>query len=352
MISSITSFLAMAGETVAAAATGAAAGDNPLAEFEALAAAPRSDGGSFWMPNAASTGAGDTDAMYYAVLGMSAFFFFLITALTIYFVVKYRHRPGHKAEPSPSHNDTLEITWTVIPCIIVVFLFLFGWRSYVSNVTPPQHALEVNVWATQWNWNFKYAEGINDDNLHVPVNTPIRLVMSTDNVLHSFFVPAFRIKQDIVPRRYTYAWFNATKPGAYRINCAEYCGRGHSEMNKVVVVHPPGSFERWIEAKKNAGTSMPLDQLGKSVYEKKGCMACHSIDGTPRVGPSLKGIWGEAVTLEGGAAITVDENYIRESLLDPAKSGRTGFARSMPSFAGQLSDREILGVIEYLKTLK
>jgi len=297
--------------------------------------------------------------MYYAVLGLSIFFFAAIAGAVIYFVIKYRHRPGHKAQPSAAHNDALEITWTVIPTIICVFLFYYGWQTYVRVVTPPTKAVEINVLAWRWNWQFTHSNGVQDSDLHVPVNTPVRLVMTSKDVLHSFYAPVMRVKQDIIPRRYTYAWFFPTKPGTYRLTCAEYCGTNHSQMGitnegrrAVLVVHEPGGYERYLADKAALSMNMNPQDLGKQLYEKKGCNACHTTDGSPRVGPSFFHDFGTMVPLSDGTQVKMDENYIRESVLYPQAKARPGFPPSMPSFEGQLKEKEIEGIIAYIKSLK
>jgi cytochrome c oxidase subunit 2 len=316
-------------------------------------------GGNFWMPKAVNLTADDSDLMYYAVLGLSIFFFIGIAGAVVYLVVKYRHRPGHRPQPSPAHNDALEITWTVIPTIICVFLFYYGWNTYVRVVTPPTKAVEINVLAMRWNWQFTHSNGVQDSDLHVPVNTPVRLVMTSKDVIHSFYAPVMRVKQDILPRRYTYAWFFPTKPGTYRLTCAEYCGTNHSQMGitndgrrAVLVVHEPGGYERYLADKAAQSTALPPEQLGKVLYEKKGCNACHTTDGTPRVGPSWSGTFGTMVPLTDGSSVKMDETYIRESILYPQAKSRPGFPPSMPSFEGQLKDREIEGLIAFIKSLK
>jgi cytochrome c oxidase subunit 2 len=316
-------------------------------------------GGNFWMPDAVNQTAEDSDVMYYSVLGLSAFFFTAITAAVVYFVIKYRHRPGHKAEPSAAHNDALEVTWTVIPTIICVFLFYYGWNTYVRVVTPPTKAVEINVLAWRWNWQFTHSNGVTDSDLHVPVGTPVRLVMTSKDVLHSFYAPVMRVKQDIIPRRYTYAWFFPTKPGVYRLTCAEYCGTNHSQMGitndgrrAVLVVHKPGDYERYLSDKASESTALPPEQLGKMLYEKKGCNACHTVDGSARVGPSWKGTFGTTVPLSDGTSVKMDESYIIESINFPQAKSRPGFPPSMPSFQGQLKQVEIEGLIAYIKSLK
>ncbi len=358
---------AASGSAAGGAASGSAAGDAAgPAWYDVLANKEVQEEGTFWMPKSVNEAADESDMMFYAVLALSAFFFFAITICVVYFTWKYRHRPGHKPQPSAAHNDAMEITWTVIPTIIVVFLFWYGWRSYIHVVTPPQKAIEIQVLAMRWNWQFTHPNGVTDSDLHVPANVPVRLVMTSKDVLHAFYAPAMRVKQDIIPRRYTYAWFKATKPGTYRLTCAEYCGTHHAQMacldvdkktgaclrRAVVVVHAPGDYERYLADKASSMLNMPPEQLGKVVYEKKGCNACHTTDGTPRVGPSFKGDFGQQIKMADGSTITMDENYIRESLMSPQAKARPGFPPSMPSFEGQLKEKEIEGIIAFIKSLK
>lgn len=326
--------------------------------YELLSDRPIDEDGNFWMPKAVNVEADSTDQMFYAVLGLSAFFFIAITIAVVYFVWKYRHRPGHKPQPSPAHNDALEITWTVIPTIICVFLFYYGWRTYVKVVTPPTKAVEVNTLAWRWSWQFTHANGVKDRDLHVPVNTPVRLVMTSRDVLHAFYAPAMRVKQDIIPRRYTYSWFLATKPGTYRLTCAEYCGTDHSQMGiteegrrAVVVVHEPGRYEQYLADEYARSNQLPPAQLGQKVYEKN-CTACHTIDGSVKVGPSFKDSFGTMVQMADGKPVKMDETYIRESVLNPTAKTRAGFpAGQMSSFEGQLKEKEIEGLIAFIKSL-
>ena len=342
----------------AAGAGSAAAPGAPveMAWYDKLAHRPIDEEGNFWFPKAVNKIANESDQMFFVTLGLSVFFFFGIAFLVIYFVIKYRHRPGHKAEPSATHHDTMEITWTIIPTIIVVFLFYYGWRGYIHVVTPPVKAVEIQVQAWRWAWNFTHYNGVEDADLHVPVDTPVRLVMTSRDVLHAFYVPVMRTKQDIIPRRYTYVWFQATKPGTYRLTCAEYCGTDHSQMGRqpdgrraVIVVHEPGGYEKYLQEKGSAGGTP--EEIGRSVYEKKGCAGCHTLDGSARVGPSFKGAFGQTLDLVEGPT-KMDENYIRESLMYPTAKGRKGFQRTMPSFEGQLKEKEIEGVIAFIKSLK
>jgi cytochrome c oxidase subunit 2 len=342
------------GAAPAAAGAAPAAAPAPMAPawYEELANKPHELGGNFWVPEAVNLAGDGADNLYYGVLGMSFFFFFAIAGAVVYFVIKYRHRPGHKSQPSAAHNDALEITWTVIPTIICVFLFLFGWREYIHMATPPQRAIEIQTVARKWAWQFTHQNGVQDSNLHVPVDTPVRMVMTSQDVLHSFYVPAFRVKQDIIPRRYTFVWFQATKPGVYRLYCAEYCGTDHSNMKVNVVVHSPGGYERYLADAQERMQNLPPVELGKSAYEKKGCAACHTLDGSAKIGPSFKGVFGSQITLANGASVTVDENYLRESILNPQAKARPGFPPSMPSFEGQLKEKELTGLVEFIKSLK
>lgn len=351
-----------------AAAPGAAK-KGQKAWYDLEAERPIQEQGTFWLPKSVNLAADGSDMMFYTVLGLSIFFFTAILIAVVYFTIKYRHRPGHKAEPSPAHNDALEITWTVIPTLIVVFLFYYGWRSYIRVVTPPQKAVEVQVLAWRWNWQFTHSNGVTDSNLHVPVNTPVRLVMTSKDVIHSFYAPAMRVKQDVVPRRYTYAWFYATKPGTYRLTCAEYCGTNHSQMacqewdphdqnhclrRAVVVVEKPGDYERYLADKAAESSTLPPVELGKMLYDKKGCNQCHTTDGTARVGPTWASHdWGQMIQMNDGKMVKMDENYVRESILSPSAKARPGFpVGTMPSFEGQLKENEINGLIQYIKSLK
>jgi cytochrome c oxidase subunit 2 len=336
----------------------AAAPAQKVAWYEELANKEIEEDGTFWLPKSVNLISDESDTMFYATLGLSAFFFFAIAGAVVYFCWRYRGRPGHRAEPSPAHNDALEITWTVIPTIMVVFLFYYGWRTYIHVVTPPNKAVEINVLAYQWNWQFTHSNGGTDSDLHVPVNTPVRLVMTSNDVLHAFYAPVMRVKQDIIPRRYTYAWFYATKPGTYRLTCAEYCGTDHSQMGRkpnggrraVLVVHKPGDYERYL-SEIAPTTGDPL-VVGQKVWEKKGCATCHTIDGTAKIGPTWKGSFGTMVPTNAGS-VKMDENYIRESIMTPNAKVHTGFpAGQMPSFEGQLRPSEVEGVIEFIKSLK
>jgi cytochrome c oxidase subunit II len=307
-------------------------------------------GGTFWMPPQASTIAPEVDWLFYAITALSIFCFVGITIAVVWFTIRYRARDGRRPEPSATHNDAMEITWTIIPSIIVVIIFVLGWQGYMKMAAVPQHAEEVRVTASKWSWEFTYPNGYRDHRLHVPVNRPVRLVMTSQDVLHSLFVPAFRVKMDVLPFRYTRMWFEATEPGTYRLYCAEYCGTAHANMIGEVVVHPPGGYERYLEEAQQRMMDLPPVELGELLYVQRGCRECHSIDGTSGQGPTLAGIWGVEQQYRDGTHL-VDDDHIRMALLDPQARVRTGYNPVMPTFRGRLSDREIEAIIEYIKSL-
>ena len=309
----------------------------------------------FWMPEAASTGAGDVDWLYNVLIAISAVAAVGVFGAMLYFVFRYRagsRSANEKVGKVSEHSTALEITWSVIPLVIVIAIFVWGFKGYVDLRTAPKDAFHINVTAQKWSWNFSYPNGFSDSALHVPVDTPVRVVISSVDVLHSLYIPAFRVKMDAVPGRYTDLWFEANKTGEYRIFCAEYCGTSHSDMLSKVVVHPKAEYDRWMDdqLRKLEGAS-PVE-LGASLYQKQGCATCHSTDGSTKAGPSFKGVWGRKETLSDGTSVEVDENYIKESILEPQAKIVKGFTPAMPTYKGKLSDREITGIIEYLKTLK
>jgi len=279
----------------------------------------------------------------------------LIFGAIVWFCIRYRAKSraaNEQVEPSPDHSTVLEVTWSVLPLFVVIALFVWGFKGYVDLRTPPRDAMEIRATGQKWKWIFTYPGGLVDDTLHVPVDRPVRMVISSVDVLHSLFVPNFRVKMDAVPGRYTDLWFHATQTGKFPVFCAEYCGTEHSGMQTEVVVHPPGGFERWVEEQNNKLLAMPPAELGKLLYEKQGCNVCHSVDGTPKIGPTWKALFGKNEMLVTGAPVKADENYLRESIVDPAAKIVQGFAPSMPSYAGKLKDAELDGIIAYIKTLK
>ena len=307
--------------------------------------------GGFWLPPALSTTAGAVDQLFYFILGVSAFFFALIVVLMVLFVVLYRRRPGDPAGEAPSHSTALEVFWTVIPLVIVIYIFYEGFVGYMAMRHVPRNAYDILVRAQKWKWIFSYENGHEDSDLHVPVNEAVRLTMTSEDVIHSLFIPTFRLKMDVVPGRYTTTWFRAVRPGTYDLYCAEYCGTGHSDMLAKVVVHEPGQFAKWLQEEGDLLKKLPPAEAGQRLVALR-CASCHTIDGNPGIGPTLKGIWGQTHQFSNASPTVVDENYVRESILEPAAKVRQGYTGVMPTFKGILSDQQITAVIEYIKTLK
>lgn len=307
---------------------------------------------TFWMPAQRSTYAAEVDWVFYFILWLSAFFFVGIVGTMVYFVFKYRARDGHGPQPSPHHNLKLELVWTIIPLILVIYIFIVGFNRFMELSVPPQNAYEVQVTAIKWSWMFTYPNGHIDDTLHVPVDRNIRLVMTSEDVLHSIYVPAFRMKMDVVPGRYRKAWFNATEVGEYDLFCAEYCGQKHSDMITKVVVHPAGEFDAWLEKASNIHANMSPVEAGGLLYKRRGCAQCHSVDGAAGTGPTFKNVFGSRHALASGGEVEVEENYIRESILEPQAKIVAGYQPVMPTYKGKLTDQDITAIIEYIKSLK
>lgn len=308
------------------------------------------------LPPAKSTLAEQTDSLFWFVHLSSLALTIGLIAVIIYFVYKYRRKSEDEVTPLITHNNKLEVTWSVIPLILVLIVFGWGYKVFMNQQTTPPDAYEINVTAQKWIWQFQYENGARTTGkLHVPAGRPIKLVMTSNDVIHSFYVPAFRQKQDVVPGRYTEMWFNAPEPDSAIIFCTEYCGTGHSDMMGEVVIHEPKEFENWLAS--NAGGAgkpedLPPAEWGKQLAQEYACATCHSTDGSKLVGPSWKGIFGTEETMSDGSTVTVDENYIRESILEPNAKVVEGFPGVMNTYQGQLNDEQINAIIEYIKTLK
>ena len=308
---------------------------------------------SFWLPRPASATAAEVDSVFALIYWISVVFFALIVGLLVWFVIRYRKRAGHEeAVGRATHNTALEIVWSVIPTLLVILIFWRGFKAFMDMATPPQNAYEVLVTGQKWKWSFTYPNGYVDEMLHVPVDVPVRLVLASEDVIHSFFVPDFRIKKDAVPGRYTKAWFQAKAPGEHDIFCAEYCGTSHSDMRSSVIVHPPGEFEKWLDGAANFLDKLPPAEAGQKLYTSRGCAQCHSADGRAGIGPTFKRLWNHPVPLKGGGTVVADENYVRESILEPQAKIVAGFDPVMPTYKGRLKDQEITKIVEYLKSLE
>jgi cytochrome c oxidase subunit II len=306
-----------------------------------------------WMPEAASTTAERTDRLFYFLLYLGSGFFLLVTGATIYFAIKYRRRtPGQRTSPIKG-SRRLEILWAVIPALLFVLIFIWGFRDYIGMSVPPGDALEVRVTAQKWSWSFDYPkEGINAPELVVPVGRAVKLTMSSMDVIHSFFVPDFRIKRDVLPNRYTVAWFEATDVGEHDVLCAEYCGTSHSAMLSKVKVVSEGDYQAWVDSGGGmSGKGLSAQDFGKLLFKAKGCATCHSVDGSKKTGPSFLGLYGSRATLTDGRTVLVDDNYVRESIVEPNAKVVQGYEPVMPTFAGKISDKQMNAIIDYLKSL-
>jgi cytochrome c oxidase subunit 2 len=308
----------------------------------------------FWFPVDASVTSRNVDWLYEFMVWMSIVSAIGVFGAMAYFCVKYKaksRKANEQPQSSVDHSTTLEITWSVLPLFVCIALFVWGFKGFVDLRTPPKDAYEIRAQGQKWKWLFTYPGGVVDDELHVPVNRPVRMVINAVDVLHSLYFPNFRTKMDAVPGRYTDLWFQATQTGEFPIECAEYCGTSHSNMLSRVIVHPPGGYEKWLEDA-NKGPAGTPEEVGKILYEKQGCNTCHTVDGTPKIGPSWKGIFGKNESFADGTSSKVDENYIRQSILDPTSKIVAGFPPSMPTYQGKLKDAQIDAIIAYIKSLK
>ncbi|MDX1586116.1 MAG: cytochrome c oxidase subunit II [Balneolaceae bacterium] len=309
----------------------------------------------FILPPAKSTVASEVDALFWFVHLSSLVLTIGILVAIAYFLYKYRRKSENDVTPVITHNNKLEVTWSVIPLIITLVVFGWGFQTYVTMSTPPDDAYEINVTAQKWLWNFSYENGARSTGeLHVPADRPVKLIMSSNDVIHSFFVPDYRIKQDVVPGRYTETWFQVSEPGESIIFCTEYCGTGHSDMYGKVVVHEQADFENWL-ASNQGGGSKPDDlapaEWGEQLAQEQACATCHSADGSQMTGPTWQGLFGSTRQFQDGTSAEADENYLRTSILNPNDEIVEGYQPVMPSYQGQLNDEQINAIIEYIKTL-
>jgi cytochrome c oxidase subunit 2 len=300
----------------------------------------------FW-PARASTTAGQVDALFIFLLILCGVVCLAIFALIVVFAIKYRHRPGHEAEQIEGSN-AIEFAWTFVPFGIFLRMFVWGTYIYFQERTPPQDAAEIYTVAKQWMWKFQHVEGPREINeLHVPVGRDVRIIMTSQDAIHSFYVPAFRIKQDVLPGRYTVAWFRATKAGTYHLFCTQYCGTMHSGMGGKVVVMEPAQYQAWLSG---GGSTAPLAVTGEKLFSELGCSTCHRSDIQGR-GPNLVGLFGKPVLLEDGRTMTADENYIRGCIQNPALRIPKGYKPIMPTFQGLVTEEQLNALVAYIKSL-
>lgn len=297
----------------------------------------------------------EVDALFIFILLVGLFFFLITQGALIWFAVRYRKRKGEKEPDTPyiTGNRLLETVWVVVPSILILAIFIYGYLVFRDIRTPPPGAAEINVTARQWLYLFKYPDGRTAVNeVRVPQGKPLRFVMTSADVIHGFYLPEFRLKQDILPGSYTSLWLQPEKEGKYDIYCTQYCGTGHSTMRAVMIVMPDEEYREWLAGKEEEEKGEPLWEKGKELAERSGCLACHSIDGSPKIGPTWKGLFGRTVTFTDGTTATADEEYIKNYIEEPNVKVIKGFQPVMPSYKGMLKDDDITAIIVYIKTLK
>jgi cytochrome c oxidase subunit 2 len=299
-------------------------------------------------PEQASTVAGEVDALYFFLLAVSGFFGILIAALLVVFAVRFRRR-SEAERPPPIHGSlALELTWTIVPLGIVLLIFLWGAKVFVTMARVPPGAMEVYVVGKRWMWKAQHMSGQREINeLHVPLGIPVKVTLTSEDVIHSFYIPAFRIKKDAVPGRYSTLWFQATRPGTYHLFCAEYCGTKHSLMIGSVTVMEPAQFQAWLSG---GATGVSLAAAGERLFNDLACVTCHRADTAGR-GPNLQGLFGKPVRLAGGETVDADEAYVRESILNPAGKIVAGYQPIMPTYQGLVSEEGLMQLVAYIQTL-
>jgi cytochrome c oxidase subunit 2 len=299
----------------------------------------------------ASTFAPAVDQLMLALLLFCFVVSAAITSVILFFAIRY-HKSNKRVDRSnpPDHSLVLEIGWTFAAVVLVMGIFFWGASIYVRQQHAPDDALQIYITGKQWMWKTYYPDGQQEINgLHVPIGRAVKLAMISQDVVHSFYIPAFRVKQDVVPGRYTSMWFEATVPGIYHLFCAEYCGTKHSEMVGKVEVMEPSRFQEWLSGR---GGAVSLAQAGEKLYQKLGCVACHQPQaGGSQRGPKLEGLFGQPVKLSGGRTVVADENYIRESIVDPRAKLVDGYEPVMPSYEGQITAEELTELLAYVKSL-
>jgi cytochrome c oxidase subunit 2 len=300
-------------------------------------------------PVSASTLAGSVDALFLFLVALSLVFSVGIAGTLLYFAIRYRRKSPDERPGEIEGSLALELTWTIIPTLLTVFIFLWGTSLYFSMNRAPDNSMEVHVVAKRWMWKLQHMTGQREINaLHVPVGVPVKLIMTSEDVIHSFFVPAFRMKRDVVPGRYSMAWFQATRIGTYHLFCAEYCGTKHSGMIGDVVVLSPADYQAWLSG---GASGVSLAAGGEKLFQELNCVTCHRADAQGR-GPLLDGVFGSTVALQTGEKVVADEGYLRESILSPAAKIVAGYQPIMPTYQGQVSEEQILQLIAYIQSLK
>ncbi|WP_420456491.1 cytochrome c oxidase subunit II [Rubrivirga sp.] len=309
------------------------------------------EGATTWLPPQSSTTAHEIDGLFYFILYSSIVLTILVAAAMVYFVWKYR-RKSHADRPVDVHESKwLEMSWITIPTLLVLVVFFWGFRAYVGTAIPPSDAITINVKAQKWAWTFEYQNGIQGfGEIWVPVGTPIRLEMTSQDVLHSFYVPEFRIKHDVIPNRYAYVWFEAPREGTYQVLCTEYCGTAHSNMGAKIHVVDRGTYYAALRGEIGNDEPLPPAELGERLYTQRNCNTCHSVDGSSGVGPTWQNSWGQP--RPGSASGVVDDAYVAESILYPQAYIVPGYENAnMPSYDGQLNEEQVAGLAAYIRAV-
>jgi cytochrome c oxidase subunit 2 len=321
-----------------------------------------------FLPREATDLAADIDHLHFFVILTTMFVSTVIGVMAVYFMAHYRRRRREQATPHIESPKWLEALFVIVPLGFFLAWWRIGYAQFIDMTTPPDDAMDVYVMGKKWMWKFAYPDGPNGLSvLRVPANRPVRLLLTSRDVIHSFYVPAFRIKTDALPGRYTQSWFQATRVGHYPVFCAEYCGTGHSTMRAEIDVIEPEEFDRWL-ADQQKGRTAQVDTAvepqpgydtpneivaeGRRQAARAGCLKCHSIDGSPHIGPTWLDLYLRREKLESGETVVVDESYITESMMEPKKRQVAGFPLVMPSFFGRLNAPETAAIVEYIKSLR
>jgi cytochrome c oxidase subunit 2 len=301
-----------------------------------------------FFPQQAARQAVQVDAIYFFLLAIAAFFSLLIAICVVVFAIRYRRRAPDEIGAAIHGSLALELLWTIIPLGIVMFIFVWGASIFFDLYRPPKGAMEVYVVGKQWMWKIQHAGGQREINqLHVPIGRPVKLTMGSEDVIHDFFIPAFRVKADVIPGRYNTLWFEATKPGTYHIFCAQYCGTKHSAMIGSVIAMEPAAFQAWLTT--GGGWESPI-AAGERLFQDLGCSSCHRAVNQGR-GPMLTNLFGSTVELQGGGTVVADEAYIRESIVNPQAKIAAGFQPIMPTFQGLVTEEQLMQLVAYVQSL-
>lgn len=301
-----------------------------------------------FFPPEASSVAGQVDALYFFLLALSAFFTVAVATTVVFFAIKYKRTHADQVPEQIEGNILLELTWSIIPLGLALFTFFWSTAVFFNIARPPDNALQMYVVGKQWMWKVQHPEGVREINsLHVPLGQPVKLLMATEDVIHSFYIPAFRMKADVVPGKYTSMWFKPTKTGTFHLFCAEYCGTKHSGMIGEVVVMEPAAYQQWLAGGPSSGSMV---SRGEKLFTDLACVTCH-LNGPSQRGPSLINLPGKPVQLASGGTVLADDNYLRESILNPTAKVVAGYQPVMPSFQGLVNEEGLMALLTYIKSL-